>query len=115
VADPFRSPAERVQARIERHLRYGRVKNVRPDVVVGRADRQGQFFGGEDHIAERYLAEIEPPPDFLADDELDIFEKDNPSDTPEAVSGFLWRCWLQCEDAPSAEAVRAEIDLRRPR
>jgi hypothetical protein len=168
MADPFRSPDERGRARIERQLRYGRVTNLRPDVVVGVHDDQGQFFGGEEHIAERYLAEIVPPPDFLTDDQLDVFdedlptdtperisqfqarcnltcldapsaesvraeialrnpplgltpehralfEEDQPSDTPEAVSGFLWRCWLQCEDAPSAEAVRAEIDLRRPR
>ena len=109
---PFRSPDEREQARIERHLRYGRVTNLRPDVVVGVHDDQGQFFGGSEHIAERYLAEIEPPPDYLTDDQLDIFEKDLPSDTPESISGFRAWCWLDCEDAPSAEAVRAEIALR---
>jgi hypothetical protein len=113
MPDPFRSPDERGRARIERHLRYGRVTNLRPDVVVGRDD-QGQFFGGPEHIAERYLGEIEAPPDFLTDDQLDVFEKDLPTDTPERISGFLWRCNLECADAPSVEDVRAEIALRNP-
>ena len=114
MANPFRSPAERAQARIERDLRYGRVTNVRPDVVVGRDD-QGQFFGGPEHIAERYLAEIVPPPDYLADDQLDVFDEVNPPDTPYGVSQFRARCNLEGIDAPSAEDVRAEIARRRLR
>jgi hypothetical protein len=103
--------AAREQARIERDLRYGRLTNVRPDVVVGRAD-QGQFFSGDEHIAERYLAEIEAPPDHLTDDQLDVFDEVNPPDTPYGVSQFRARCNLEGLDAPSAEDVRAEIALR---
>jgi hypothetical protein len=51
----------------------------------------------------------------LTPDQRAVFDKDKPTDTPEAVSGFRARCALQCKDAPSVEDVRAEIARRRLR
>jgi hypothetical protein len=48
-------------------LRYGAIKNMRPDVVIARGELS------VDGVAERYLAEIVAPPDYLTDAQL-VFE-----------------------------------------
>jgi hypothetical protein len=105
----FRSPAERQGAREERALRYGKVKVGRP-----RTDRPGE-----------YHAEVEPPPDFLDEDALDLFDALHSDKLPGGeftwqqvrnftALSFQWVCQLEGVAVPDAEAVLAEIDLRLP-
>ena len=110
MPDLFRSDAERARARSERELAYGRVTNMRPCT-----DRPGE-----------YLADIEPPPDYLTPDQLDLFDALHRFDklpggtfTSESLRNwiafdFQRVCELEGVGAPDAAAVLAEIDLRVP-
>jgi len=96
-------------ARDERALRYGKV-----EVGAPRTDHPGE-----------YHAVVEPPPNFLDDDQLALFDAIH---TPEVPGGeftwaqvrnftafsFQWVCQLEGIAVPDAEAVIAEIDLRWP-
>jgi hypothetical protein len=105
----FRTPAERQRAREERTLRYGKVEVGRP-----RTDRPGE-----------YHAKVEPPPDFLTDEQLEVFDEYRPDRyTPSgdqddeaarhfSASGFAFVCGLETGEEPSTEDVLAEMALRR--
>ena len=105
----FRTPAERQRAREERTLRYGKVKVGRP-----RTDRPGEFH-----------AHVEPPPNYLDDDQLELFDTLHSDELPGGE--FTWQqvrnftalsfqqvCAFDGVAVPDAAAVLAEIDLRSP-
>jgi hypothetical protein len=105
----FRSTVERQRPREERTLRYGKVKVGRP-----RTDHPGE-----------YHADVEPPPNYLDDDQLDLFEALNSPGLPGGE--FTWEqvrnftalsfqqvCQLEGVAVPDAEAALAEIELRDP-
>jgi len=108
MPDLFRSPAERQRARSERELRYGRVTDMRP-----RTDRPGE-----------YRAKMEPPPDYLTDDQLDLFDAlevgthvPGGTFTSDGLRHWIafefgWICQLEGVGVPDVSALLAEIDLR---
>jgi hypothetical protein len=95
-------------ARELRALRYGRVEVGRP-----RSDGLG------------YHAQIEPPPDYLTDEQLEVFDELHSDELPGGeftwdqvrnftALSFQWVCQLEGVAVPEADAVLAEIDLRSP-
>jgi hypothetical protein len=110
MPDLFRGQVERERAQIERVLRYGRVTNMRPYT-----DHPGQ-----------YRAKVEPPPDYLTPDQIDVFDAlgvgvklHGGTFTSEqmrhwAAYSFGHICELEGVGVPSEADVLAEIDLRSP-